>query len=417
MTLGEPETALWRRVEIPLLVVGCDFRTASSSFRELLITTPQERRCLVEAVRKMDPSAGLMVLETCNRVEWVFSTEDPLWIGELMKAQMEKRWGDRIGETNDGPGVYVYTARKAAEHIFRLVAGMESLAAGETEIAGQFQRALQRAQAEETTSKILNGTGRFAAGMARTSRRIGFRSGHSRGIHALASRFLEEILTPRPGERVVVVAGMGEIGRKTATSIEQTPGFRVMRANRTVDSRRKGIWHPLADLPSLVAGADALVVSTGAAHPVVQMGLLALDQRDRPLVILDLGIPMQVDSQVQSHHMVRYHNVDSLLGVRANGAGPEVLAKLKEEVAKQVDRFRRFCLERHAIRILSRVQEKRLEMIHGTIRKMVDERLKNVLDEHARNVVEGAMKELVRSYSAEVFDSVHAALEEYWSSK
>jgi len=403
-----------RRVEIPLAVVGCDFRTASTSFREVLVTTPEERADLVASMRRMDASAGLVALETCNRVEWIVSSEEPRWMAELLKAQMVSRWCTPESGGDDLPEVYVHLGRDAAAHVFRLVAGMESLAAGEAEVAGQVQKALQRGIAEQTSCRILNGIGRFAGGIAKTSTRMGFRSGHSRGIHVLVGMFLEDRFGRLVENRRVVVAGMGEIGRKTADFIEQSVGCEVVRLNRTVHERHRRVWSGFDTLPEAVSGAVALVVASGARRPVVGPATLKIEGRSKPLLVMDIGIPRQVSPEVEGLSQVAYHDVDSLIRVGQEQRADDQFEQLEQEIQKQVSRFRGFCLERQIVSLLDRTQHKRFEMLGATLDKFVDERLGGQLDDQQRTRVVAAMKELVREYSHDVFEAVHAALEEHW---
>lgn len=403
-------------VEIPLVVVGCDFRTAPSSLRGALVTTPEERMELCGAIRRMDPGAGFMALETCNRNEWIVTTEEPGWIGELLCAQMLSRWAGSGADEGDAFRVNVFVGREAAFHLFRTVAGMESLASGEAEIAGQFQHSLQAAMAEKTTSRILNGIGRFAGGMAKTAFRLGYRSTRTRGIHVLVGQYLAEHFGEGRGDRRALVIGMGEIGRKIADFVEGNADFSVVRMNRTVLERHAGTWAPLAELATIVESADALVLATGAAAPVLDASMLSRLPSDRRLLILDVGIPRQAHADVETLPQVMYRSVDDLASL-ASAASSQQDEGLTAEVAQQVERFRRFCLERHMVSLLKRVQEKRTELTRETIGRVVDGRLADLLDEGQRIRVVQAMRELVLDYSDEVFESLHSALVEFWSNE
>ena len=403
-------------VDVPLAVIGCDFRTAPSSYREVLVTTPEQRHELTEAIRRMDPACGFMALETCNRNEWVVSTEEPQWIGELLEAQMLNRWAEAFPGTPDLPQVNVYVGKDAALHVFRLVAGLESLSSGEAEIAGQFQQALQNAMSEKTTSRILNGIGRFAGGMAKTSFRMGFRSTRTRGIHVLVGQFLQQHFRGTSAGRRALVVGMGEIGRKIADFLEANVDVQVTRMNRTVAGKHEQAWVPLSELMAHAAAADAVVLATGARTPVVTREMLAPLVRETPMLVMDVGIPRQAHPDVESLPSILYRNVDHLAALNVEGpAGQE--SALEEEVVRQVDRFKRFCLERHMVRLLRRAQEKRLEMTQETIGRLVEEKLGDLLPPQERAKVAQAMRDLVREYSNDVFDSLHSSLEEFWSNQ
>lgn len=405
-----------RRAELPLVVVGCDFRNAPASHRELLVTTQEERATLAESIRRIDATAGFLALETCNRVEWIVSCESPAWMCELLKAQLLSRWATRLVELGELPEVYGHLGDAAARHIFRVAAGMESLATGEAEIAGQFQRALQRAMVEQTSTRILNGLGRFTGGIARTSSKAGFRTGRTRGIHVLSGLFMKEKLGGAAAGTVAIV-GMGEIGRKTADFLEQSADFTVIRVNRTVREQHVDTWRPVKELYEISAGVAGIVIASGARSPIVGPGKLDLGGREQPLVILDIGIPQQVDRSVRQDKRVRYYDVDSLLEVHRVAVDPAAEERMRTEVEQQVTRFHNYCMEREWIVLLKTTQSKRFEMLGDDLESFVMERLGDILDEAAQQRVAQSMRELVRDYSSDVFSAVHKALEEQWNTE
>jgi glutamyl-tRNA reductase len=405
-----------RKADLPLVVVGCDFRNAPASHRELLVTTKEERATLAESLRRIDETAGFLALETCNRVEWIVSCESPAWMCELLKAQMLSRWASRLVELDELPEVYGHLGDDAARHIFRVAAGMESLATGEAEIAGQFQRALQRAMEEQTSTRILNGLGRFTGGIAKTSSKAGFRTGRTRGIHVLSGLFVKEKLGGAEAGTVAVV-GMGEIGRKTADFLEQSADFKVIRVNRTVREQHVDSWRPVKDLYDISRDVVGLVIASGARSPIVGPGKLDLRARKKPLMILDIGIPQQVDRSVRQAEEVQYHDVDSLLEVHRVAVDPQAQERMRTEVEKQVARFHNYCMEREWIVLLKTTQSKRFEMLGEDLESFVTDRLGDILDETAKQRVAQAMRELVRDYSAGVFSAVHKTLEEQWNTE
>jgi glutamyl-tRNA reductase len=402
------------RAGLPLAVVGCDFRTAPASHRELLVTTPEERAELAAAIMRVDGSAGFLALETCNRVEWIVSCESPAWMAELLKAQMLSRWASRLVDEVELPEVYGFVGDDAARHIFRVVAGMESLATGEAEIAGQFQRALQRAMLEETSTRILNGLGRFTGGISKTSAKAGFRSGHTRGIHVLSGLFVKERVGGAGAGKVAVV-GMGEIGRKTADFLEQSADFEVVRVNRTIRPQHEGIWHPVSRLYAISKEVVAIVIASGARQPIVGPGTVAVEGRTRPLVILDIGIPQQVDRSIRRAEAVHYFDVDDLVEMNRVGIDAATVASMEQEVEKQVARFHSYCMEREWVTLLKTTQSKRFDMLGEDLDAFVASRLGDVLDDVAAQRVAQTMRELVREYSSDVFSAVHKALEEQWN--
>lgn len=401
--------------EIPLVVVGCDFRIAAVLHRGALVTTPEERARIFEGVSRLEQGCGFAALETCNRIEWIMSTTSPEWMSQLLLAQMQQRWQAALPAATDFPKPYVYYGREAARHLLRVAAGFESLAAGEAQIAGQLQDALRRARDEKTSSSILNGLATNAGRLAKEGFHIGFRSDHRRGIHGMASEFLKQHFAGVPADKTVIVAGMGSIGRKVAEVVESQLGCRVIRVNRTIQPQHESAWQSLAGLPDLVPRADALIVATGSLEPVITAEALHSNVRGAPLLVLDIGIPRQVseDAGVLGH--IEYRNLDDLIELKPQHDELELAERMEQEIEEEVRRFKRFCIERNIVSLLEDTQRRRETFIHELIPAIVESEFSE-LDERTQKQVEGRMKQLIREYSSNSFDSIHDALDNYWSS-
>lgn len=403
--------------EIPLLVVGFDFRIASSALREKLVTTEADRAYLSDNIKKADDTAGILVLETCNRLEWLVSTQYPGWIAEILKAWMLSKWQEAYPDISNFPSPYVFEGGDAVFHVLRVVVGMESLAVGEAQIAGQFQSALMRSQQEKTSSPIINRLSHIAGRIARSGYKIGFRSNYRQGIHGLAVKYLERHFGKKDlDKRTILVAGMGEIGRRTAALIEETFGCRVQPVNRTVKPEHQGKWATLYDLKKLTAEADALVVATGSPIPLIDPDRVELTPKNRnePLVIMDIGIPRQVAEAVQQNPMVLYRNIDHLIELGQETKSSEDLEQVETEIKKEFHRFKQFCRGRELSDLLTSVHSGRLELTENRIPDFVETHLSD-LDQKRRKKIEKAIKKFIKDYSNEIFFAFHDTMEKYWS--
>jgi glutamyl-tRNA reductase len=403
-----------QRVDIPLVLVGCDFRSANVSFREQLVSTATERQELHQQLTSIEPEAGLVVLETCNRVEWIVSSENPQWIAELLSARMLRRWQQAFPDVAQRPLPCVYTGRQAARHVLRVVAGLESLAAGEAQIAGQVQDALNRAREEGMSTAVLNSLAKHAGRVARAGTQLGFRSGRHHGIHGITARFLmERVLGNRP-QACIAVAGMGAIGRRTADTLEEQYGCRVIRTNRTVAEQHTGRWHPLAELPELLAEADALVVATGALKPVLAVEQFAGLNGGAPLPVVDIGIPRQVAPEAQRLPGVAYHSLDDLVEFHAGGQSDDRELPMRQEVKKELELFKRYCIERNLVALLADTQRRREEYIQQQIPALVSEQFGGLSAEDRRQL-EQTMRQLISQFSHDSFTTIHSVIERHWS--
>lgn len=405
-----------KKHDIPLVVVGCDFRSASVEFREQLVTTPEERKAMFMGIRNIEEDAGFAALETCNRTEWIVSAKNPEWVADLLKAQMLQRWKKAFPKVTDFPEPYVHVGRKAVWHLLRVVSGLESLAEGEAQIAGQFQDALRRSRAEKMTSDILNGLANPAGRLAKLGYHLGYRSDQRRGIHGMAADTLADHFKADTANKTVAVLGMGEIGRKTADTVDQLDGCTTVRVNRTVKPEHEGIWKHIEDIESIIQSADALIIATGSKTPVVQPGQLNLESRDKPLLIIDIGIPRQVSPEAQQLDGVDYRCLDDLIDLHHQSNKDKPTIEMEQEIRKEVVLFRRFCIERNVVSLLQETQQRRQEFISEQIPSIVNEQL-GELDEKTRKIVEDAMKKLIYDFSSDSFKSIHKALEDSWSNE
>ncbi|MCG2815201.1 MAG: hypothetical protein L6425_04615 [Candidatus Aminicenantes bacterium] len=400
--------------EIPLVIVGYDFSISSSALREKLAISKEDREYLLTSIRRMDPSAGLLVLETCNRMEWIVSTQMPEWVAEILKAQMLRfLQNSGLNGTDPIPDPKQYKEREALIHVIRVVSGLESLAVGEAQIAGQFQKAIQRAQQEKTSNIIINRLAHVAGRTARYGYELGIRSNFKTGIHGLVADHIESYFGPEIKDRTILVAGMGEIGKKTASLIEEKFKCRVIRFNRTVKSQHQHEWVSLEKLLEFIPSADALVAATGAPSPVITENEVG-QRRQGTLLIMDIGIPRQVSESAQSLPLVEYRNIDHLQSCLAHGENPKDTTLFQEKIAKETELFRQYCRSRDMTSFLSTIQTLRQNFIHNKIPDFFATELSE-LNGKSRNMVENAMKQMVNEWSSNMFNAFHKAMEFFWS--
>jgi len=403
-------------IDIPLLVVGVDYKSACSAYRGDLISAASDRKDLYSYLTNTDSSAGLIVLETCNRVEWIISCNEVAWVSELLSAKMISLWKETRPGLKTYPAPYIHLGKDAARHIFRLVSGLESFVPGEGQIAGQFHGALDIARKEKTTSIVLNGLSGIAGRAAKFSNRTGFRSNHGKGVHVLTLRFIENYFNHGYDGTRIGVAGMGEIGRKSASLIEETLKTNVIKMNRTIPEKNKKVWKPLESLPDISRELDVLVVATGSKDPVIAPEDITVSARKEPLLILDIGIPNQVAPRIEQDGMIEYRNIDDLMSMNLDTVNQKAVEELEREIDKYVAQFRRFCIEKDMVLLLDRTRRRHYEFTGNQIPHFIQSNLGG-LDETARKKVEYELKGLFRDYTNDVFDSIHAAMEDYWSKK
>lgn len=392
---------------IPLAVVGVDFRRAPARKRERLLLSDDERLTLAGQLRRSQAADGLACLDTCNRTEWIVSAEEPTWAAEILRTQMLTREqyaaDDDEGEANGHLVPYVYVGDEAARHLFEVAAGLESFVMGEKEIASQLHRALERSRAEEVGSPILNGVGMSVGRLTRDTHRIDLTGAGPRGVHDVAVSFLSTRFEDPP--RVAVV-GLGQIGEKVVRSLRRA-GLQPRLCNRTTSLGWVGDEPvtPLDQLSTLLGEVDAAVVCTAAPKPVVDTAALGARSCQAPILLVDLGIPAQVDALDRKAAEVADLEVIQQESGRQVVASWADLTHVRQRVGQAIGEFEKFCRERRYSRLLRSTQERHQRYIRVDIPRVIQETA-GELPPKVRNRLEAEIKGLVRSYTNAVFRDI-----------
>ncbi len=395
--------------DMPLAVVGCDFRVASSAFRSRLVLDDAEALRLAEALRAYRTADGLVDLNTCNRNEWIVSSREPEWAAELLRAQMIARVGEA---SRDWLEPYVYVGEQAARHVFRVAMGQESLVVGERQIAGQLYRALERARRRGVSSRVLNGLGSVAGRLVRIALRRGCVGDAAVGVHSLAFAYLQHWLQSRRGcgRTRVALVGLGRIGRRLLGMLEAEAEIQPVWLNRSRPPGGPAGVRPLAELGPVLAEVDAALFCTGAPEPLLAAEDLGPRPAERPLLLIDIGIPEQVARRGLPSG-VELVGLDELTAFY-RGSCPEPAAGRDDEVegllARALDEYRVFCREPTFGEILDTVQRHHSQLVHEEIPRLIERRLA-YLPPEACACMEQDLRSIVLEYTSEVFRTIKEA--------
>jgi len=394
---------------VPVAVAGCDFRVASTAWRNALMLGEDDRRELSAALAASCGAEGLVVLETCNRVEWLLEAPDPRWAGELLRGQMLERW-QRVGHPAPLPRPYLHTGDRAARHLVRVALGLESFVVGEREIAGQLNRALGAARDIGTASAHLNALQTTVGRVVKRVHRLTRFGATTRGVHGLAVDWLRHHLGEPDGQPWhVAVIGMGEIGRKAAALSESLGNWQVTRINRTVPAKQEGLWVPLAaGADDILAKVDGLILATGARRPILNAGALAA-LRDRPLPVVDLGTPAQIDMSGDEHGTIQHAWLDDLLVGHPRPYGDEDLQHVLDMVDEAVEEFRLVCRKRGVARLLRATQDSYDRLAYQQLPELLRAGAPELGREQATHL-EGELRNAVRGYTRRIVREIEALL-------
>jgi len=383
--------------DLPLALTGCDFRVASSRIRSQLVMSPEEVRQLADELRRGGWADGLAVLDTCNRNEWIVSSRQAGWVAELLAARM---LGRLAPEDRASVHPYVLQGEDAARHLFRVVIGQESLVVGERQIAAQVFKALEASRRLGTTDRLLNGLGPIAGRLSRLAVHRGCVCAAAVGIHSLARDYLVE--TGDEGETTTVaVVGLGMIGRRMAALLEADDRFRVVRVNRTVP--QGGDVRPLSDLPEILGAVDAAVLCTAAPAPVVDASALAGRTKGAELLLVDIGIPAQIDVGVTPARVV---DLDELVAFHSKRTSNDVCVESAERlVQRALDELSRFAHEPAYTGILQVVQDRHRQLCTDVLPELLEQRLADLPPER-RDELQADLRAAVNGYTGDLLRSI-----------
>ena len=281
-----------------VLVVGVSHHTAPVPVLERLALDPDGVAKLVAELSGSPYVAEAAVISTCNRVE--VYTEVDRFHGSI--DDISAMLATRAGECREDviPHLYVHYEEGAVAHLFAVAAGLDSMVVGESQILGQVREALRRGQDLGSVGSSLNPLFQQAL---RVGKRAHAETDIDRAGPSLVDLAFGRVRPDLAGRRVVVV-GAGSLAALTVAKLARLGADDVVLANRTLPRARRlagtagGRAVPLARLPEEIAAADLLVSCTGAVGAVVTPADLAGRDPSRPLQVLDLAMPRDVDPAV-----------------------------------------------------------------------------------------------------------------------
>ncbi len=389
--------------KIPLAIVGCDFRIASSSLRSRLVLDDKELIELTNDLKRAMAANGLVELCTCNRNEWIISTSNPEWAATLLASRMIMRLGSQASK---GFSPYVFTGEEAARHIFRVALGQESLVVGERQISGQIQKALNRAKKLGTSARIFNGLGNVIGRMVRKIIRSGGLLQGSVGVHSLAVSFLKS-RTPAYTVARVAVVGLGQIGKKVLGVLEQETPWEIAVLNRTASTWGHGhhCVTPITELISILNQVDAAIICTSAKVPIIRTADILSRTVENPLILLDLGIPEQVDRTVNQENVYVW-GLDNLISFYFQAGTRQISAlKFECEIENAIREIKFFCSRREIAEILNAIEQSHDFAVKQTIPEILENHLE-LVPKPIRNALADEIQSAILRISNQLFQQV-----------
>jgi glutamyl-tRNA reductase len=301
-----------------LLALGASHKTAPVAMRERIALTPKGAERFMRELVAEEPIQEAVILSTCNRTELYLVVGDAVEAETEVLGRLARRAGVRPTELVGG----IYSLRNcdAARHLYRVTSGLESMVVGETEVQGQVKRAYEAALAAQATGPLTNKL--FRAALA-TGKRVRTDTAISEGRASVASVAVDAArdaigdLTSRH----VLIIGAGETAEGVARALHEQGVRTMFVANRRRDraialaKRFGGASVAFDALPDELAQADILIASTSSPHQILgaeELALVTPARAGRPLLLIDLAVPRDIDPACAELPGVTLYDVDDL---------------------------------------------------------------------------------------------------------
>ena len=316
---------------MPIVVIGLSHHASPVEVRERFAFDEAAIPSALEEIRRRGIAEEAVILSTCNRVEIYAASASPdrEAIAALREFLLERH--------RSGADFYMHGEPSSVEHLFEVAAGLDSMALGETEILGQIKKAYDLALSLKQTGPRLNKAFQRAFNAAKQIRTETNIQRGSVSIASVAVELAEKIFSAL-GDHPVMVIGAGEMSEKTARALLSRGAHSIIVSNRSHEraealaSELGGRAIRFEEWAEAFARIDIVISATSAPHYVIDRSklepLMKL-RKNRPLLLIDIATPRDIDPAVNFLENVYLYNIDDLQGI-AN----DYLKQRQNEVAK-----------------------------------------------------------------------------------
>jgi glutamyl-tRNA reductase len=298
-----------------LFVAGLSYKTAPVELREKLAIHASRLRCFGCRLKLAGNLSEVVLLSTCNRVEIYGVTP---WINGAVHRLFQVLSTSAV---DFAPHLYIKEGFEAAKHLFSVASGLDSMVLGETEITGQVKQAYQAAQDAKLTGRITN---RLFQSAFQVAKEIRTQTAVGRGatsVGSVAVELAERIFDKNLSARTVMIIGAGKMGEACVRHLSKKGARSVLVSNRSFERAQNlanGFGGRAVRFDECLNGmieADIVVSSTGSPQTILNRKDIAAvmpARGNRPLFLIDIAVPRDIDADVQQLENVYLYNVDHL---------------------------------------------------------------------------------------------------------
>jgi glutamyl-tRNA reductase len=323
--------------QIPLGLIGISHKTAPVEIREKVALSEEEQKVAVRHIVDDIKADGCMVLSTCNRTEIYVSTENidntlrkiEVWLNEFKKCS----------EYSDASITYKLNDTSVVEHFFKVLSGLDSQIIGEQQITGQVKSSYDLTHSLNGTDTLINKLFNFAMQAKKKVHNETFLSDGTVSVSFAGVELARKIFSDLSDKNVLLI-GAGKTAELAAYHFQENGVQNINVVNRTfanaeeLAEKLNGKAYPLDQLSEVLVDTDIVISATSSKEYVLTRELLkpvAKKRHYRPIFLIDLAIPRDIDPAIDKLEGIFLYNLDDLHEiVKAN------LEKRKKEIPKSI---------------------------------------------------------------------------------
>jgi glutamyl-tRNA reductase len=315
-------------------ITGLNHTTAPVEVRERLAFDAASLPDALHALKRKPGFLEGMILSTCNRVEIAVAADDGAASVDEFLAEVRLVSREWIS-----PYLYRFDDRAAIQHLFRVASSLDSMVVGEPQILGQLKAAWEIARAEGAVSGFLDGLLMRAFNVAKRVRTETDIGSNAVSVSFAAVELAREIFG-QLRDKTVMVVGTGKMSEAAARHLHRCGASRILVTNRTEERAHEmaqvfgGEVVPYTSFVAALPGVDIVLASSGAPHYILtkdQMKKVIEARRNKPVFVIDIAVPRNIDPAVNELDNVFLYDIDDLQRVVANNL------QHRKEVANQAE--------------------------------------------------------------------------------
>jgi len=320
---------------MPLVVIGLSHHSSPVEVRERFAFAEARVPGALQSLRDAGVAEEAVILSTCNRVEiYAVTPLEPPGAFTALQQFLVSSQDYRDPLTDE---IYRLSEPQSVHHLFKVACGLDSMVLGETEILGQLKKAYDLALKGGHTGGRLNKAFQRAFNVAKHIRTETNIQRGSVSVGSVAVELAEKIFS-RLSDRDVLIIGAGDTSEKTARALLSRGARSILVTNRSHDkavalaAELGGRAVPFESWADEYANIDIVISSTSAPHFILdraRLGPLMKLRRNRPLLLVDIAVPRDIEPEVNCLENVYLYNIDDLHAI-----ADDYLKQRQEEVAR-----------------------------------------------------------------------------------